>query len=372
MRRWLSRLGLALGAFSFALLGAELAVRVLRPAGPLLGPVVVPDDARRALFERDASLMMRLRPGAEVTLYEWEHATTVRINGHGLRGPEITATAPGPRVLALGDSFTLALQVEEEHTWTAQLAAGLTERLGEPVEVLNAGCEDYGTKQQVLLLERLLADLEVDAVVVGFFVGNDVRDNLRRVENRSERARIQPAQLREGDQRAFDGERPRGGWSHLLYWNRHFRGVRDVAHAPVMHTKLGEDLQFYVEPAVLDQLGAGTRDALDALGALCASRSLPCLVATIPPDFVAEPDRAPARFEAAGLDVEDADLDAIATAVAEWAPATVPVVDLAPALREAEGPERYLRHDGHWSPEGHRVAADALVEPVARLLEGAR
>ena len=51
----------------------------------------------------------------------------------------------------------------------------------------------------------------------------------------------------------------------------------------------------------------------------------------------------------------------------------VPCVDLTPALRAAvaDGRAVYFRHDPHWTAEGHRLAAEALRLPVARLLAGA-
>jgi hypothetical protein len=41
-----------------------------------------------------------------------------------------------------------------------------------------------------------------------------------------------------------------------------------------------------------------------------------------------------------------------------------PVLDLTPALREAQGPLRdmYLTYDGHWTAAGHRAAGEAVAD----------
>jgi hypothetical protein len=59
-------------------------------------------------------------------------------------------------------------------------------------------------------------------------------------------------------------------------------------------------------------------------------------------------------------------LDSAARAVMDAVPRAFTSVDLAPALRAAEpGGSPYFVFDGHWTPRGHDVVAEALAPRVA-------
>lgn len=64
------------------------------------------------------------------------------------RGHRITATGPVDdptyRILAVGDSFTEALAVDQEVSMTGRLQTYLTDELAVPVEVVNTGIAGWG------------------------------------------------------------------------------------------------------------------------------------------------------------------------------------------------------------------------------------
>jgi lysophospholipase L1-like esterase len=102
----------------------------------------------------------------------------VRINSLGLRGPELTQVGPGGlRVLVLGDSMASGLEVAENETYSAVAAHLLSERLGVPVQFVNAGVRGYGTDQAWLLYRERLNELHPD-VVVYHTDANDPDDNV--------------------------------------------------------------------------------------------------------------------------------------------------------------------------------------------------
>ena len=76
-----------------------------------------PDFSNPDLYVSDGDLLLVPNPGFEGEVSTIEYSASVRINSKGHRGPELGAKAPGElRLLALGDSFTLGVQVEEEQT----------------------------------------------------------------------------------------------------------------------------------------------------------------------------------------------------------------------------------------------------------------
>lgn len=144
-RRALRRVrALSAGAILLALLVAVVVTARREGAGTRSDPITRPapelDPTAQVLLPGlvDARVVVPDRPHAPDELRgEGEIRRTrsfsVRTNRHGLRGPEIALPAPGPRVLAVGDSVTFGWGVEEEQSWPARLA----DELG--VEVLNAG-----------------------------------------------------------------------------------------------------------------------------------------------------------------------------------------------------------------------------------------
>ena len=132
------------------------------------------DPAR--FYVADAMAGWSYRPGATGEFigprpYPITYRSYVRVNSLGLRGPELTAVPPGGvRVVVLGDSWTSGLEVEENETYSAVAAGLLSQRLGVPVQVVNAGVRGYGTDQAWLFYRERLKQLHPD-VVLYYYTG---------------------------------------------------------------------------------------------------------------------------------------------------------------------------------------------------------
>lgn len=105
-------------------------------------------------FQMDPDLLWAPRPGAKP------------FNDLGYRGPlvEKERRSAVPRILAVGDSNTLGLQ---DATWTEPLQKNLSQELGTPVEVLNAGVYGYSSFQGVRRLKKFL-DYHPDVILISF------------------------------------------------------------------------------------------------------------------------------------------------------------------------------------------------------------
>lgn len=163
---------------------AEFVSRVVAPSG--MAQEVDVDGNAVQIAVPDPSLHHRLR----VNLTSYDPSTgkvKTRTNSAGFRGTrELEARQSGAvRILALGDSTTFGLGVDEDETYSSHLERMLRAKLNRPVEVLNLGVPGYATAQERLLFQRYHRELKPDLVIVGFFArnsfeapgGNDIVEN---------------------------------------------------------------------------------------------------------------------------------------------------------------------------------------------------
>jgi len=335
---------------------------------------------RAALFEFDASLGHTPRPDVAFTVWDPEWQASIRFNSLGLRGPEPTPVeSPVRRVLMLGDSFTMGAQVDEAHTAAHRLAESLSST--EQTEVWNAGVEDYGTKQASRRATALLeAGHPFDAIVLNFYMGNDLIDNdrARLMKDAREAARAEGGERRPGPSTgaappgASPGQLQRRGprppprsialaWARLLY-ERAFI-AQNEAHIGRLQREVG----VWCDAPFLSEAIPQTRDALATLARLARQHEVPLVVSLIPPEWVVHPEKGVAAADSLGL--ADFDPAQVPRALREVMPRGVEVVDLTPAMQQASSDDPlFFRYDGHWTEQGHAVVAEALVEPVEAIL----
>jgi hypothetical protein len=161
-------------------------------AGTILGFILV-EVALRALdfsspgfCRSDIYAGAALREGAE-GWWTREGRALVRISSQGLRDREHPTIKPSGtyRIAILGDSYAEAMQVPIDDTFWKVLEAELSacrRFTGRQVEAINFGVAGYGTAQELLTLRHRVWDYSPDLVLLAFLTGNDVRNNLRALE----------------------------------------------------------------------------------------------------------------------------------------------------------------------------------------------
>ena len=322
-----------------------------------------PDSVPDGFYRTDRELLMV--PAAEFDGWSRTVAGTVRLrtNRFRLRGPD-----PGPhrtpRWLGLGDSFTLAIQVEEAATWTATL--GEQARL----QVLNAGVDGYSTWQAARRYARLAPGLQTDGAALVLFLGNDLHDNETFLGRLKENRGVVPNRPIPRPPVAAS-TRLLMRWSHAYVRYRVWRRSRSLNALAGQHrARWRDELQiFSAEGAArLDALLPHTRAALAELRQLATSQADPLVVAVAPPAIAVHPERLAPTFAQVGLDPAQARPDAPATAVLGILEELgIPACDLTGDLQHAarQGEAVYLEWDGHWTAAGHRAAGEALARCIA-------
>lgn len=93
-------------------------------------------------------------------------------NSRGLRGAkDFPLQHTNYRILALGDSFTYGLRLEESGTWPAQVEKILGKNFPS-LEILNGGRPGTNTRQQLRLFKKNLSEYNPNLVVVAFLLND--------------------------------------------------------------------------------------------------------------------------------------------------------------------------------------------------------
>jgi hypothetical protein len=162
---------LALGSIVIALLLLELAARLL--PSPYQGPA----DTAEVCSD---GLGWRGKPGYRTTVATDDIVHNLALNSAGMHDAEHPFAKPTGtyRILMLGDSFVRAHQVKESET-AHQVLEDLLNRDGQRhYEVISAGVDGWGTGQELLYYRAEGRRYQPDLVILMFYIGNDVKDNL--------------------------------------------------------------------------------------------------------------------------------------------------------------------------------------------------
>lgn len=345
-RRPLLRLLLVAVGVASGLVLAEGGARLLRPGADAELLFAAPELMPEGVYTPDEELFLAPTPGFQGRVQSIGYGVDLRFDTLGLRGD---GQYGARRWLAVGDSFTLAAQVAEDDTFEARVGAMLG------ISVLNGGVDGYGTAQSTARYRRVGDQVDVEGVLLTFFLGNDLGDD--------DRWRSHPPGAAHPPPRVATNP-----WidlltrrSYLYAWYRVGRARADVlAGTSESAQRLRNELRLFTragQPEV-ERLVAQSGDALAALQAEAAARVDTLLVAVAPPAFALSPEAAAEALGTFGLvdPTPDAPRQAL---LRELRSRGIPTCDLTPALI-ASTTAPYFRYDGHWNAHGHSVVAGAL------------
>lgn len=141
------------------------------------------------VYDRDARLMWRFHPGITTTSRLFSDLD-YSINSSGMRGADLSDKSDAYRIIALGNSCTFGWGVTFEDTWVHRLQKLLNEQIpGRPVEVINVGVPGYTSLQGKRYLADDLIALQPDMVLVMFGhndhfpAGRGISDSAQQLDN---------------------------------------------------------------------------------------------------------------------------------------------------------------------------------------------
>jgi lysophospholipase L1-like esterase len=358
-----------LAAACLAALGlGEILVREWEPQEIAGDPETVQP---RGFYAPRPPLAFAMNPEFRGRFRRREFDTQVEIGPLGIRDRDFGPRAPGVRrVVVLGDSYTFGWGVEVGERYVDRLEEDLAPRW----EVIKAGVNAYGTREEGEWLRAIGWSLEPEIVVLQFCMGNDFADNVgprRRAENGflvTEDGGI------DGDRAGLgrdNGGRGGGGAARapsvlgpVKTWLRAHSQLYVFLSERARWFRLGITRSERAASVVRDFNGtvdAGLATTAALLGEIAAdarAHGARFLVVIVPMrhqvyDYAA--------VDRGALDHPNRALAAACDSLG------IAALDLLPAFREETargGPRLYFRRDRHWTREGHALAARALHEDL--------
>lgn len=346
-----------------ALFGAILAVQFgAFEAGLRLWGSSEAAPSFQGLFVSDPDVGFRLQPGARIQFATREFKTDIAINNAGVRDDDDLGPkgADERRIVILGDSLVMSVQVPQRAAFPELLERRLNQRSSSPsYRVLNAGVQGYGPVQELLWFRKFGAGLQPDVVIVTVFVANDAEDAYAsRValnpEQQSQQDRLQETltiALRRTVRRSMVLQIIRARANAVL---GHFRPR--AAAAPPYQSYAADPLPwvndaFAIAADCVRQIAAHA----ETLGARTMVVLMPARFQLVDADYE---NLRRAVADAHGELVRDAATDRFAAALNGLG---LPVLDLLPALRNGgPGIDLFFQYNVHLTPRGHEVVAAAL------------
>lgn len=349
-------IALAIGV-SLALMVAETAVRLFR----------LHSDTR-FIAPHPAYGVFNL-PGAHGWYVKGEVRQYVTINSRGLHDRDQWSQGGG--VLLLGDSFIAAFQVPPESSCQEVAERLLSQALKRPVEVTAAACNGWGTLNQVAFLKHEGFTYRPAAVVVALFPDNDLLDNLAPLPAacpwppppHREAPLLTPGFIRQavGSSPVFHGLTERMPPLARLVGPASSRAERALVRG-LFH------LWHATPTPIQDRMWARLEECLSEMRDMVGARDASLSVLIVPGRLAIYPDEARRLIRQKPM-LTRADLDPglpRMRLVSLLELLKLPYLDLAGDFRTAAaaGVDPLFPREGHWTQEGHRIAAEGLCRLV--------
>jgi len=363
-------------------------------------------------YDRDRGWTMKANTAGWQTE---EGRAYVRVNRDGFRGPDYALAKPAGtlRIAMLGDSFTEAQQVAESETFCAvaqrQIQAAMPLEVVDGgghtmqynrVEVINFGCDGYGTAQELITLRERVWRYTPDVVVLAVFTGNDIRNNSAVLEG----DKCRPFYVFEGQNLVLGGPFEDSFWFRtscmLRFESRHLQVLNLLGNARSLLTHRIRALwasnprvramtkKPRSEPGLNDEIYGPPRNAvwrdawhitdaeIEMVEQNVAEHHARLLVVTLANGIQDDPDPIARQRYAKWLGAKNLFLpdDHIRDLGQRSGFAVLNLA--APMQRYAEEHHEYLHGFpntrpgiGHWNANGHREAGELIAQRLIELLQ---
>lgn len=291
---------------------------------------------------------------------------TVSTNSLGMRDRQHAVEKEDDvyRILLLGDSFMEAFQVRFEESFPHLLEQMLIASTTKKVEVINASVSGWGTDDELTYLMRYGKGFRPDLILVAMTLHNDISDNLDEEFHTFSGGELYEKPKQEmpfPDYAVLQVKTYLASHSHLAqlfykFWRKNYvdraaaslrSHVADLIHQPPSD-------RIATGWLMTERLLEKTNSVAAGIGAKMAIFMLPLFIQT-------SEEKLAQFLPAQGLTQEHINIYQPQQIMKQWGKEMrVPVIDLLPEFLEwtkKRGQTLFLESDGHWTTDGHRLAA---------------
>jgi hypothetical protein len=363
MKRFILRLLLFLLILPFVL---ELSVRLFIPQQLIrFDNIYVPEEG----------LGQVPAPNLDMTLNTGERDIRYITDSEGVRIGQHPVVNPQKRILVLGDSFVVAMQVEYEDSTVGILESDLSGTLGYPVSVANMGSAAFNVNHYHIREKRELAEGSYDLVVVLLYAGNDFVS--RRVDSYEAFSTTTTSTLRLPRSLSRDELVDAVFYpvNDFLETSSHLY-VLLKDRASTLLAKVGLSERYFPQELLRSEADSPvwetTASILADIQADAARHQTPVLFALLPSVYQIDSAYLDWAYQAFGVTPNQVDVEQPGKLLAAaLRPYTITLLDTFIPLREAYergNTELFGDVDTHLSPEGHQVVADFLEPYIIKAL----
>lgn len=342
-------------------------------AGEGVVRIIYPQELGNWTYTRDG-LTLHLP-----NMTQWSHrfGHLITTNSVGMRDHDHSLEkSPGVyRILLLGDSFMEANQVKFEDAFASLLERQVEGVTGRSIEVINASVSGWGTDDELTYLVREGIKYHPDLVLVGMTLHNDVQDNQDEEFHVFTDGHLQEKPRLEislGDFVFLQMKEFLASHSHLyqvLLRAKRFSWVQQEGNRLSSHVASLIKKQPTLEVV---QAWDMTRHLFRKMKVESLKQEANVAVFLIPLWVQVSEERLKGFLTEHQLSIEQIVLDQPQSQMkAIGQEEQIEIIDLLPDFRRAEkeDPQKlYLLDDGHWTAEGHRLAANVVKERLNYLV----
>lgn len=304
-------------------------------------------------------------PNREYCIEDTDFKYRVKTNSIGLRGGEIQAKDERTfRILGVGDSFVFGEGVQNQESFLKTLEASLTKDFR--VEVINAGIPGYGTRQEAVLVQRLVPQLRPDLVILGFYQGNDIQDSLglrdttvvnghivsrASAENFGMVRKILMFGINHSKLFGFVYIRVRNLIGNLKYW---FDPKEQKSRLDILKKD---------PPELLDEGMEKIEENLLKIQSTLSEQGALMIVMAIPSDFQVYQEKLEFMVNLFNYNIDDLDPYALEKSLGKVLRQNrIPYLPLLDPYIQSGKKNLYFPHDGHLSVAGHKTTSEILQD----------
>lgn len=354
---------------------------------------VSPEAIRsEGLYQSDPAVGYIPVPFYEGSVRTSEVDYSIKINSQSMRDVEHTINKQGDikRILGLGDSFTFGCSVDYEYAYLTQLEKKLNNN-GNKVEIIKAGIGGYGTDNEYYYLVNYGLKYKPDIVLVGFFVGNDVRDTMLGfhkynttndilewnktilrshgvIKNTEKKEKNEAFSVFKSTALTLFPHSTRFFYGKYKIIKNKFFGLGEGSQISNSQTNLTIlNYETFYKKKYSDDVERGWNETFDFLMRmknLTEAKNSTLVVVIIPVMEQVHKEDWELRKMEYGLNEKDFDLEKPQKKLINFCEGNnISYIDLLPKFKEKamKGDKLYYKSDVHWNEKGHELAADIIA-----------